>query len=31
MIAIRYQGRETWEDVVGLVGKGLRLIPVACR
>ncbi|MFE0557300.1 leucyl aminopeptidase [Paenibacillus sp. NPDC058910] len=23
MIALRYQGRETWEDVIGLVGKGV--------
>lgn len=23
MITIRYQGRETWDDVIGLVGKGI--------
>lgn len=23
MIVIRYQGRETWDDVIGLVGKGI--------
>ena len=31
MITIRYQGRETWDDVIGLVGKGSRLIPAAFR